>query len=341
MPSSSDHHSISDGEATQGGEAAGAAVTTCPNCGDERPGAFCARCGQSDKDYSRSFWSVAGDMIRETFEVDSRLFRTMKLLLLKPGRLTTEFSRNRRVQYVSPVRLYIFASFVFFLLLSLQGPATPDFAVIPESERELFESQRPDDAQIEIFKAQLPPEQRSKVEDILGRPDGDLVKAITLGLASSSSSEDPVGTGPVDRFVLAGLIDIFHDPGVFQQRIIGNAPMAMFFMLPFYALLLAAFYFNKKRCYVEHVVFVLHSQTFVLLAYTVALLIPAEGVGVGLQIILLLASTPYYLIALRRHYDDGWARTIAKGTAIGILYGAVTTPAFLFAILWTGSWGGG
>ena len=41
--------------------------------------------------------------------------------MFRPGSLTREFSRNRRAGFVSPVRLYIFASFVFFLLLSLLG----------------------------------------------------------------------------------------------------------------------------------------------------------------------------------------------------------------------------
>ena len=70
----------------------------CPNCGRERPESFCPRCGQSDRDYARSPGRVPWhcEFLRETFELDSRLFRTLKLLLFRPGSLTREFSRNRR-----------------------------------------------------------------------------------------------------------------------------------------------------------------------------------------------------------------------------------------------------
>ena len=119
-------------------------VRTCPNCGRDRPESFCAHCGQSDRDYARALRSVAGEFVRETFEVDSRLFRTLKLLMFRPGSLTREFSRNRRAGFVSPVRLYIFASFVFFLLLSLRGDfgeaAAADFG---EAAAEDFGDKRP------------------------------------------------------------------------------------------------------------------------------------------------------------------------------------------------------
>ena len=111
VSSSSDHQSIS----------------VCPNCGDARPGAYCARCGQNDRDYMRSPWLVAGDYFRNTFEVDSRVFRTLKLLFFRPGQLSIEFSRNRRARYLSPVRLFLFVSFVHFgalALLTTQGPAS-------------------------------------------------------------------------------------------------------------------------------------------------------------------------------------------------------------------------
>lgn len=56
----------------------------------------------------RGLWSVVYEFFREMFELDSRLLRTLKALLFKPGYLSSEFSRNRRATYMSPVRLYLF-----------------------------------------------------------------------------------------------------------------------------------------------------------------------------------------------------------------------------------------
>ena len=69
----------------------------------------------------RGLWSVVYEFFREMFELDSRLFRTLKSLLFRPGHLSSEFSRNRRAAYMSPVRLYLFTSFLFFLVLSISA----------------------------------------------------------------------------------------------------------------------------------------------------------------------------------------------------------------------------
>lgn len=96
--------------------------TVCENCGNVRPSPFCPQCGQNDRNYARGLVSVVWEFGREAFEMDSRFLQTLKLLLFKPGSLTTEFSRNRRARYMSPIRLYLFTSFLFALVLSFAMP---------------------------------------------------------------------------------------------------------------------------------------------------------------------------------------------------------------------------
>ena len=307
----------------------------CPNCGRNRPESFCPKCGQSGRDYVRSLGSVTGEFFRETFELDSRLARSLKLLLFKPGRLTTEFSRNRRAGSVSPVRLYIFASFVFFLVMSATGALdTPQLRVgLSDAERALVESELPSDERIEAFKAALPEDYRSKVDAILDRPEDDPMRAVVLG---AIATEDPGEMGPIERFFLRGMIDLFHDPSIIGQRLIGNMPIAMFFLLPMFALALAFFYFRKKRFYVEHLVFALHVHTFTFVAYTLALLLPGSQPGVWFRLGCVLLPGPYLLIALRQYYGDGWLLTVAKSLGVGLLYSLVLVPAFLISIFLTG-----
>ncbi len=56
----------------------------------------------------------------ETFEsfthADSRLWRTLWLLVSKPGFLTVEFLEGRRARYLPPFRLYLVLSVVLFLV---------------------------------------------------------------------------------------------------------------------------------------------------------------------------------------------------------------------------------
>ncbi len=329
----------------------GAAGRACPNCGSERSGAYCARCGQSDRDYTDSFWSVVGDFLRETFEVDSRLFRTVKLLLFRPGRLSAEFSRNRRAGYMSPVRLYFFASILFFTVMSL-ATATPfssgaftvsvtdvarDTSDLADPTRELSADPPSPaaDSGFAALRAALRLEQGRKLDDILNRGDRDATKQAMLKLASAS--EGAAELGPLGRFffrfVLRGVIDLLHDPELIKERVLGNMSVAMFFLLPLYALLLALVYLNKKRFFVEHFVFSVHLQTFSYVVFSAALLMPDNGIGGFVQVGLILAVCAYYLAAFRHYYRDGWGWTVAKWFAVSALYSVLLLPAFLFAVL--------
>ncbi len=309
----------------------------CPNCERKRPEHFCPNCGQNDREYARALRSVGGEFVRETFEVDSRLFRTLKLLLFKPGHLTSEFSRNRRASYMSPVRLYIFASFAFFLVLSLSGSLdTREVTLRVSGDQDLVESQGPThegDERDEAFMAELPEEYRRKVQEILGRPDGDPMKETWLSIAMT---ETPAEMNTIERFFLFGAIDLLRDPSLIGERVVSNLPIAMFFLLPLYALILAVFYIRRKRFFVEHLVFAIHVQTFVFMAYTVSLLLPRTGSIGWIGPVFLLIPYPYLVIALRRYYGDGWVRTVAKSIGVLTLYSLFSGPAFLISVFVTG-----
>ena len=315
----------------------------CANCGRERPESFCSHCGQSDRHYARSLGSVVVEFLREMFELDSRLLRTLKLLFFRPGSLTREFSRNRRVSFVSPVRLYIFASFVFFLLLSLLGNSGRVVVTdLTEEDRENAVTQLsdaeirpPTEEHLAAFRAALPPEQRRKADDILRRPESNIGRRIIF-FALSGAEEDFAEWNRIGRFIAVGAIDILHDPSVVRRRLLANMPIAMFFVLPVLGLVLAVFHFRKKRFYVEHLVFAIHIQTFTFLVYAVALLLPDSGPGLWVRAGCLLIPYPYFVIALRRYYENGWVLSVAKSVGVYMLYSPVLLPAFVISIFVTG-----
>ena len=322
---------------------------TCPNCGCERPESFCSQCGQSDRHYARSLGSVVLEFLREMFELDSRLFRTLRLLFFKPGSLTREFSRNRRVSFVSPVRLYIFASFVFFLLLSLLGNLDDRVvrSMTEEEQEDAAEEVRvnvvtqPSDSLAQLsteerlaaFMASLPPEQRRKADDILRRPEDSIGRQAILGLAQSGGA---VETNWIGRFFLLSGIDMFHDPSIIPRRLLANMPIAMFCLLPVLGLILAIFNLRKKRFFVEHLVFAIHVQTFTFLIYAIALLLPNSGPGFWVRVGCLLIPYPYFVIALRRYYENGWVLSVAKSVGVYVLYSLVLLPAFVISVFVTG-----
>lgn len=114
-------------------EAVGAEMrsTTCRNCGTGMTSRFCPNCGQSITDHSKSLIRVIGDAAQDFVHFDSRVLRTLAMLLFLPGRMTRQFIDGRRTRFVPPLRLYLFSSLVFFLILSAANVALFVIDLIP------------------------------------------------------------------------------------------------------------------------------------------------------------------------------------------------------------------
>src|SRR5688500_4301363 len=91
---------------------------TCPNCGAAVGDRYCARCGQKQGPRLLRTRDIARDVVEDNFSLESRLPRTLITLLFRPGRLTRDYAEGRIARYVQPVRLYVAASLLFFLVLS-------------------------------------------------------------------------------------------------------------------------------------------------------------------------------------------------------------------------------
>jgi hypothetical protein len=88
----------------------------CLNCNAEVLGRYCHICGQENVEVKESFWSLATHLIYDIMHFDSKFFDTLKFLLFKPGFLSKEYLRGRRASYLHPIRMYVFASAIFFII---------------------------------------------------------------------------------------------------------------------------------------------------------------------------------------------------------------------------------
>jgi hypothetical protein len=96
-------------------------LPSCLNCGAKLQGPYCATCGQRRETHPPTVGHLLEEVVETLTHADSRLWRTMQLILSKPGLLTVEFLAGRRQRYLPPIRLYFIVSFVFFLLLTFQS----------------------------------------------------------------------------------------------------------------------------------------------------------------------------------------------------------------------------
>lgn len=95
----------------------------CLNCGAELTGRWCAQCGQRAAPVRPTLHQLLHEAVHEIAHVDGKLIRTAGLLLFKPGELTREFLAGKRVRSVTPVRVYLLCSVLFFGIISLLPPS--------------------------------------------------------------------------------------------------------------------------------------------------------------------------------------------------------------------------
>ncbi len=101
-------------------------TTACLNCGAVLPGEFCPDCGQRDQPLRQPAHQFISESVSEYFGLDGRLWRSLGLLLFRPGALTVAYLDGRRMRYLRPLRLYLTATVVFFFLLAQQDPLADD-----------------------------------------------------------------------------------------------------------------------------------------------------------------------------------------------------------------------
>ena len=78
--------------------------------------------GQENVEVKESFRHLISHFFSDLTHYDSKSFTTLKDLLFKPGFLTNEYRTGRRVNYLHPIRMYVFVSFLYFLVtLSFNG----------------------------------------------------------------------------------------------------------------------------------------------------------------------------------------------------------------------------
>src|SRR3954466_14680330 len=91
----------------------------CLNCGEPVSQRYCSACGQAAIDPNPTLGEFVHEAAGEFLHWDGKLAATFRLLFTKPGELTREYLAGRRASYLSPLRVYLTCSVVFFALKAL------------------------------------------------------------------------------------------------------------------------------------------------------------------------------------------------------------------------------
>jgi thiamine biosynthesis protein ThiS len=104
------------------GMAATSGAWHCPSCGSMVQSRFCSACGEKKFGQADLSWRHFFDhALKEFFHFDSKMFRSFRLLLTRPGFLTSEYLRGSRKPYLHPFQLFFVTNLIYFVLQPLTG----------------------------------------------------------------------------------------------------------------------------------------------------------------------------------------------------------------------------
>ncbi len=111
----------------------------------------------------------------------------------------------------------------------------------------------------------------------------------------------------------------------FQKQMISYTSISLFVFLPLFTLFLKLFYIRRKYTYVEHLVFVFHTQTVFFLLSIIFYLIYYFKPNDYMTGIFLLLFIIYLFLAMRRFYQQGRFKTFIKFVLINFSFFVVST----------------
>tara|TARA_B110000238_G_C16100837_1_gene428153 strand:- start:93 stop:1043 length:951 start_codon:yes stop_codon:yes gene_type:complete len=105
----------------------------------------------------------------------------------------------------------------------------------------------------------------------------------------------------------------------FFSKVLSYGSIAIFIFLPLFTLFLKFFYIRRKYTYIDHLIFVFHSQTVFFMLFTIFLLLKLGSLNPKIWVFLVLFLL-YLIIAMKKFYGQGYLKTILKFLLLNLSY---------------------
>lgn len=145
----------------------------CANCGAKLTGPFCAECGQHAYP-RRKLIHVVGELAHGIFYLETKTWRTLPMVLFRPGTLTRNYVYGKRARYLSPLTMFLFSIFLMFFAFSTINPPTNiRDNEVQGTQQDLTEARQ------ELAQAQ------AELENARAHPDPDEPAGLEVSLAEN------------------------------------------------------------------------------------------------------------------------------------------------------------
>ena len=308
---------------------------TCLNCGTTLTGAYCSACGQKARVH-RSLANFLHDMIQGLFNFEGKIWRTLPLLVWRPGEMTRRYVAGERARFVSPVALYLFSVFLMFAVLNLtgtmgSGPVTLNAGLDAAAAQE----------RSEIAKLQI--ERKAAIER------GTIVAAIDATIAAKTEEVaqldrmrrgdlievNGIEQGEAPEWVRQAVVRIQQNPAAFIAKVQDAASKFSWLLIPLSVpFLWLLFPFNRRYHLYDHTVFVTYSLSFMMMLVIAGGLLVSLGVP-SIASMLFFAPPIHMYRQLRGAYSLSRINALLR-TFVLLIFSFVVTTLFFLAMLGIG-----
>jgi hypothetical protein len=307
---------------------------------------YCPYCGQKYNE-KLTVRVLFYNTISSYFTFDARFFKSFIPLMTKPGFVAERFVAGKRLVYLHPAQLYLFVSIVFFFLFSIfSGKQQQGFDIALKKGMELEKSIDSTRSVVNIDTLDLEKpldslaiqksfrgKKREQLQDLdsllkkkVKQPkqvnvtmDFDYYKVDSLISVGANSEKIYKAMGmeydaaPVKRKFYAQMLKFYQKRGGgMLQAFYENIPIAMFLLLPIFALLLKLF-FRRKGEIAIHLVFTFYLFSFMFITFSVLLLLHLLiNIPLWVEVLVTISTILYLIFGVKRFYEQTLIKSIIK-----------------------------
>lgn len=289
----------------------------CLNCGTEVAGRFCQQCGQENVEVKESFLQLLRHFLEDLTHFDGKLWKTIKLLLFKPGSLTKLYMEGKRASYIHPIRMYLFVSAVFFLFMFTgEVPEKPEDLAANAKAPKDFVSGFNEGFKVDLEKDSIEYKtvaEYNAAQQKLPESKRDQWLDATVKMKGIELNQKYQG----DKFKIGqALIEKFEH--YFSRMLYISLPIFAFFIWVLYRR-------NKNHFFVDHVIFSIHLYcAFYIILFIVNLISIVldyfSNKSSGFFGFIVALTLFFYLYkSLKNHFGQSSKKTILKFIILNIL----------------------
>jgi hypothetical protein len=329
----------------------------CANCAAPLSGNFCGNCGQQAHVH-RSLAHVGEEFLHGITHFDGKAWKTLPLLLFRPGRLTRDYIMGKRARYIAPVPLFLLVVFLMFFVFSFvhvkpgggatgadgkqltQAQAVRELpkidAELADIDRRIAIAEKTQDpglsglrgARIGVQAARNQVRKRAAGE--LTTPldiPGEISREIESGYKAGKLKVN-LGNATLDERAVEAL----KNPQLALYKIQGKIYKFSFLLVPMsLPWLWLMFVFRRDVRMYDHAVFALYSISFMSLVFTALSIVLSFDAIDSAPFALLLMAPPVHMFAqLKGAYQIGWFGAAWRTAAL--IFAAGLTLCFYLLI---------